>query len=139
MLDTRFSVSIQMMMSIAYATQKDELTNSEYLAVALKTNPTFVRKLVGKLVENNLVSSFRGKGGGIKLARPANQITLYEIYLASTCEKKIINIHKKPVIKECVVSSCVGGVLDEISSGLEDKIEDYLGSKKLSSLMKKVK
>lgn len=139
MLDTRFSVSIQIMMSTAFYSQKNELTNSDYLAQALQTNPTFIRKLVGRLVEKNLIQSFRGKGGGIKLARPANQITLYEIYLASMCDKKVINIHTKPIHKECSVSNCIGDILIEISMGLENKIEDYLGVKKLSELMKKVK
>lgn len=138
MLDTRFSVSIQIMMSVAHYSNKGELTNSDYLANALDTNPTFIRKLVSKLVDAQLIESFRGKGGGIKLAKTPNNITLYEIYSASTCEKKIINIHNKPIKKECSISTCIGGVLDEILCGVEDKIEEFLGAKKLSDLMKKV-
>lgn len=138
MLDTRFSVSIQIMMSTAFYSQKNELTNSDYLAESLKTNPTFIRKLVGKLVEKNLIQSFRGKGGGIKLAKPANEISLYDIYLASTCDKKVINIHNKPINTACNVSLCIGDVLSDVCQGLEEKIEEHLSSRKLSDMMKKV-
>ena len=67
MVDTRFSVSVQIMVTLAY--HSDELMNSDLLSKVLKTNPTFVRKLVSKLVEAKLVDSFRGKGGELKLPK----------------------------------------------------------------------
>ncbi len=99
MVDTRFSVSIQIMMALAYCGE-DELSSSETLAKSLKTNPTFIRKLVSGLVEHELVQSYRGKGGGIKLAKSPDKISLNDIYLASTGEKRLISIHKKPEFPE---------------------------------------
>jgi Rrf2 family protein len=40
---------------------------------------TFLRKLVTKLARAGMVTSFRGNGGGIALARPAQEITLLDI------------------------------------------------------------
>jgi Rrf2 family transcriptional regulator, iron-sulfur cluster assembly transcription factor len=40
---------------------------------------TFLRKLVTKLGRARMVTSFRGNGGGIALARPAQEITLLDI------------------------------------------------------------
>lgn len=137
MVDTRFSVSVQIMMSLAF--HKDELINSEYLASVLHTNPTFVRKLVTRLVEANLVASFRGKGGGIRLARNPDKISLKDIYLASIEDKPLMSVHNKPVIKACSVSNCIGDVLDEIVSGIEDSTKKFLSNKTLCDLMKKVK
>lgn len=137
MVDTRFSVSVQIMMTLAL--HSDELLNSEMLAKVLKTNATFVRKLVSNLVEAGLVESFRGKGGGIKIARTPSDINLSEIYAAATEQKKLISLHKKPTVKACAVSCCIENVMDEISTGIERSTETYLAKKTLSDLLKKVK
>jgi Rrf2 family protein len=136
MIDTRFSVSVQIMMTLAY--HSDELVNSELLASVLKTNATFVRKLVSRLVEARLVESFRGKGGGIKLAKSPQAITLKDIYLAATHEKPLVNVHKKPVYQECSVSCCIEEVLTEVVTGIEQSTLTYLSRKNLSDLMQKV-
>lgn len=137
MVDTRFSVSVQIMLTLAF-TEK-ELLNSDYLAKVLKTNPTFIRKLVSELVEAKLVDSFRGKGGGIKIAKNPAEISLNDIYTASTGEKTLISLHKKPTIKACPVSCCIDGVLDEIVTGIEHSTQSFLAKKTLADLLKKVK
>ncbi len=136
MIDTRFSVSIQIMMTVAH--HKDELVTSELLANALDTNPTFVRKMVSRLVEADLLNSYRGKGGGIELARKPNQISLNDIYIASTNEKKLINVHNKPIVKTCEVSCCIKSVLNNLVDGIETSTQSYLAKKTLHDLMKQV-
>ena len=42
----------------------------------------FVRRLVGLLVKEGLVSSSRGSGGGVRLARPAQEISLLDVVQA---------------------------------------------------------
>lgn len=137
MEDTRFSVSIQIMMTLG--NHPKELISSEYLSKALNTNPAFIRKLVSKLVNAGLIDSFRGKSGGIKMAKAPSAISLKEIYLASIEDKKLISVHKKPVLKHCPVSCCIDNVLKDISEGIEDSTTAYLSKKSLSDLMKKVK
>lgn len=137
MVDTRFSLSVHVMMTLAY--NKDELVNSEYLAGVLKTNPTFVRKIVSRLVEAELVESFRGKGGGIRIARAPSDISLSEIYCAAVEEKCLVSTHKKPVMKSCPVSCCMEDILDDIVNGIEDTTKTYLSRMHLSDLLRKVK
>lgn len=137
MVDTRFSVSVQIMMTLAH--HQDELMNSDFLAKALKTNPTFIRKLVSKLVAAQLIESFRGKGGGIKMAKEPSEISLRDIYVASTEEKTLISVHNKPVTKTCQVSCCINEVLGDIVEGIESSTKSYLAKKYLSDLMREVK
>lgn len=136
MVDTRFSVSIQIMMTLAW--HKDELLNSEMLAGVLKTNATFIRKLVSNLVAAGLVESFRGKGGGIKIGKSPDKITLKEIYIASTEEKTLITCHNKPTIKACAVSCSVQEILGDVIEGIETSTKSYLSKKTLQDLMKNV-
>lgn len=136
MIDTRFSVSIQIMMTVAH--HKNEMVTSELLACALDTNPTFIRKIVSTLVEAGLLNSYRGKGGGIELAKKTGEISLSDIYLAATHDKKLINVHNKPVIKTCDVSCCIKTVLNDLVEGIEKSTQTYLSKKTLQDLMKKV-
>lgn len=136
MIDTRFSVSVQIMMTVAI--HQDEMVNSELLATVLKTNPTFIRKIVSRLVEAELLNSFRGKGGGIQLARRPQEINLKDIYVAATNEKRLVNIHCKPVVKNCKVSCNIEQVLEEIVCGIESATQSYLAKKTLHDLMKKI-
>lgn len=137
MVDTRFSLSVHVMMTLAY--HKDELVNSEFLAGVLKTNPTFVRKIVSRLVEAGLIESFRGKGGGIRIAKSPSDISLSCIYAAAVEEKCLVSTHKKPVLKSCPVSCCMDDILDDIVDGIEDSTKNYLSRLHLADLLKKVK
>lgn len=136
MEDTRFSVSIQILMTLAHDCH--DLVTSEKLADILKTNPTFIRKLVASLVNFGLVESIRGQSGGFRLNRSPKEISLKDVYLASTHEKKIITVHKKPTTKSCPVSCCIEKVVSRVSDDVEKLTQDYLSRKKLSDLMKEV-
>ncbi len=137
MVDTRFSVSIQIMVTLAY--NPEELTNSEYLANVLKTNPTFIRKLVSRLVEAELIDSFRGKNGGIKIAKSPKDISLKDIYIASANEKTLLATHKKPVARACVVSCAMDSIFCEVVQGIEESTQSYLAKKYLSDLLKTIR
>lgn len=39
----------------------------------------FVRQFIKKLVDSGILSTMRGKGGGIQLAKPASEITLLDV------------------------------------------------------------
>lgn len=136
MVDTRFPVSVQIMLSLAY--HRGELQNSEELALVLKTNATFVRKLVSRLVEAGLVESYRGKGGGIKLARAPKDISLKDIYIASLEEKTLVCTPKKPVTRACPVSCSMSEILCDIIGGIESTTKTYLAKMTLHDLLKRV-
>lgn len=136
MVDTRFTVSLQIMTTLAV--HGDELSNSQNLAATLKTNPTFVRKLTARLAEAGLIQSFRGKNGGIKLARAPKDITLDEIYCVATSEKRVLSCPNKPVTKACKVSCAMSTIFEELNCGLEKTIKAYLTKKRLSDIVKAV-
>lgn len=49
---------------------------SDQLATCLSTNPVVVRRTMASLREQGLVTSEKGHGGGWRLARPLDQVTL---------------------------------------------------------------
>lgn len=136
MVDTRFPVSVHIMVSLAY--HRDELLDSAQLARVLKTNPTFVRKLLSRLVEAGLVTSVRGKGGGFRLTRDAASVTLRDVYLAATEGRALVRTPQKPAFKPCPVSCSMSDILDHLVEGIEDATCTYLARIRLSDLLAKV-
>ena len=137
MVDTRFSVSLQIMVTLA-AHESDGLCNSQDLAKVLKTNPTFVRKLTARLVEGGLIASFRGKNGGIRLARTPKEIGLDEIYCVSMSEQPLLKTANKPVTKACKVSCAMNRIFCDVSSGIENATKSYLAKRNLSDILRKI-
>ena len=135
MVDQRFSVSVHIMTSLAY--EKGDLMTSEALAKSVRTNATVVRRLVSKLVDAGLLDSFKGKAGGVKLSKPAREITLKDIYVAAS-GKPLLNTPDKEPNKQCNVSCAMNKLLDDVCDGLEKSSMSYLSGIKLSDLASKV-
>lgn len=135
MVDQRFSVSVHIMTSLAF--HKGELMTSEELASSIRTNPTVVRRLIAKLVEAGLLESFKGKTGGVRLARSAKDISLKDIY-AAVLEKKLIANREKEPHKPCPVSCAMGKLMHDIIEGIEDNSLKYMSNIRLSELSGRV-
>jgi hypothetical protein len=82
MLDYRFPTALQMVLSVAMAEQLGERSTSAILAYGLEANPSFIRKLMVPLTRDGIIVSTLGRNGSIHLGRPAEEITLRDIYLS---------------------------------------------------------
>ena len=133
MLDTRFPVSVHLMALLAY--EPETQRTSADLASSLKTNPAFVRKLVSPLVDAGLIESSRGKGGGLRLGKPPEAISLQAIYLASVQDKQLVCLPQKRPKASCPVSCSMGNVLGGIVEGVEQATLGYLASRSLADVL----
>ena len=81
MTDVRFPTALQIMLSLALAHEEGvPMRTSSQLAVGVGSVASLVRKLLAQLAKDGLVTGVAGRSGGVRLARPASQITLAEIY-----------------------------------------------------------
>lgn len=96
MLDYRFPTALQMVLSVAMAEQMGERSTSAILAYGLEANPSFIRKLMVPLTRDGIIVS--------TLGRPADKITLRDIYL-SVIEDKKLWASRPDVPARCVVSA----------------------------------
>src|SRR5437867_10727690 len=78
MTNSRFAVAVHVLTLMAWA--DEEPLKSEQVAESVNTNPVVIRRMLCELAEAKLVVSQTGAMGGSKLARPAHQITLLDIY-----------------------------------------------------------
>ena len=131
MIDVRFPTALQIMLSLALAEQQlvPHLTSSQ-LAESLGANPSFVRKLLVPLVQSKLVRSQMGKAGGVRLARPAADITLRDIYRAVVADTRIW-APRTGIPHRCLVSSNVQGYFEELIDDAQEAILSMLGQRTL--------
>lgn len=76
---TNFIVAIK---SLALLAKADELVSSNTLTEKLGIESSFIRKVLSKLIQENMVEGFGGRYGGYRLLINPEETTLYDIYVA---------------------------------------------------------
>ena len=95
--------------------------NSAKLADGLAANPTLVRRLLALLVDRGMLLSQRGRVGGVRLGRPADQITLRDIYESVTAGKKMWS-GRNNLSQHCVI----GANFEEFFAGLVEEADEAM-------------
>jgi Rrf2 family protein len=133
--NTRFAVAIHAMGMLAFG---DELNvTSDDIAKSIRTNPVVVRRLLAQLTRRGLVAVKQGAGGGARLTRPPQQITLSDIYLALG-EGPLFQVPLLGETHECAVGRSVGPVLTGILVRAERGLLAELQAVALSDVIGKV-
>ncbi len=135
MVNQQFATAVHIL--TALACNKKELMNSDSLATSVNTNPVVIRRLLSLLTKAKLVTTVRGKSGGVKLAKDPVQITLKDIYIALSPAEAIAPRDKTPH-KECAVSCAMHSIMTTVADGTQKATLKFLDTQKLSDLSKKV-
>ncbi len=77
MASGKFAMAVH---ALAVLAQDAEGYPSEYLAGSVNTHAVFLRRVLRRLAEGGLIQAREGRGGGYRLARPAGEVTLAEVY-----------------------------------------------------------
>ncbi|MEL6305203.1 MAG: Rrf2 family transcriptional regulator, partial [Bacteroidota bacterium] len=101
------------------AKYSDEWISSTHLARSVNINPALIRKELTVLKAHNLIVSKEGKYGGVKLAKPANEILLAEIFKIIKGKKHILEFSKNEGNKNCPVGSQIKTKLDELYEDMD--------------------
>ncbi|KGR84837.1 Rrf2 family transcriptional regulator [Lysinibacillus odysseyi] len=74
-----FHVALRTLTMLAVS---EELVKSHHIAENLGEDPTYIRKIVARLVKNGMVSAIGGRYGGYRLQKNANAISVKDVYIA---------------------------------------------------------
>ncbi len=100
--NSRFTVAVHTLTLLAQ--QRDEPLTSEYIAESVSTNPVVIRRILGTLRGAGLVTSQGGNGGGWRLAREGEAITLRDVYRAVEDESEpLFSMHSREPNPRCPV------------------------------------
>ena len=68
--------------AMAIVSHSDEAVSVTHLAQSLQVSQAHLSKVCQRLVKTGLLSGQRGPKGGLSLAKPSHEISLYDIYIA---------------------------------------------------------
>lgn len=97
---------------------KDGDLSSAAIANSIESNPSLVRRMMSRLNKAGLLTSQPGVVAP-KLGRPADQITLLDVYHAIEDNQNLLHVDEKTNPK-CIV----GGNIQETLTGIYQKIQD---------------
>lgn len=86
---------------------------SDEVAASVNTNPVILRRSLGDLRRAGLVTVRRGTGAGFALARPAEEISMYDVWMAVAAEPLLALHHSEPNL-ECPVGRGIRPVLTDV-------------------------
>jgi Rrf2 family protein len=119
------SIGIHGMVLIA---KSPETLNVLRIAEATGASRHHVAKVMQRLVKDNFLSSNRGPTGGFYLKKPADEISLLDIFETIDGKIEITECPMENLI--CPMDKCLmGGVINTMT----EQIKTYLGSQKLSA------
>ncbi len=113
--DSRLSGVLHVLLHMAEA---DSPMTSEALARMMKTNPVVIRRVLAGLRQRQLVCSEKGHGGGWKLCRRLDSISLYDIYQALD-EPSLLALGNRTESPGCLVEAAVNQALNQAFSDAE--------------------
>ena len=108
-ISTRFTMAVHVLAAVGHF--EGQRATSTFLAKSVNANPVVIRRLMGQLKEAGLIAVEMGLGGAT-LARPADEITLLDIYRAvESTEEHLFHFHEDPN-PACPVGRNIHAVLD---------------------------
>jgi Rrf2 family protein len=137
-INQRFAVAVHVLALARVAKEEAAGTaiTSERLAESVGAHPVHVRRVLGTLREAGLVTSQPGPGGGWKLTRAPEEITLADIYRAVEPEHLFaFPVHPQGQSVDCPVGQCLPTVLTTCFREAEAALEARLAQVTMADLI----
>ncbi len=121
---SRYTVAIHILTLLAY--MNNERLTSDFIAGSVNTNPVVIRRLLSSLLKAGFVSSQGGPGGGWKLLRSPEAISLKDVYRTVESDS-LFSMHNKEPNPLCPVGRTMQKILinhfKEAQHALEQDLE----------------
>jgi len=111
-----------------------ESVRVEELADRQKLSPTYLSKILTKLVKANLIESTPGVKGGYRLLKSAEECTFLDVIKATEGDDSLLNCtmsHDQSWNKTCLI--------EKTMSEVEDRMKEELDKKTIGSVVKEAK
>lgn len=137
-MNSRFAVAAHIMTVVA--TSDGQPVSSDFIAGSVNTNPSLIRRLLGMLTKAGLTTTQLGAGGGALLAKPADTITLRDVYRAVD-DGELFAVHREPPNIRCPVGRHIQAMLetrfDAATLALEHELERTTVGDLLSEVLRR--
>ncbi|HLL49725.1 MAG TPA: Rrf2 family transcriptional regulator [Thermomicrobiales bacterium] len=110
---------------------------SSFLAGSVNIHATCLRKVMAPLARAGLVRACQGREGGYRLARPAAEMSLAEIYEAVVSEP-LLRPNPAAVNPRCPISVAMGPALAAIAADAEARFQEALARRSLADVANQI-
>ena len=118
-ITSKFTVAVHILTCIEIFGKERRVT-SDFLSGSTGVNAVIIRNVLGKLREAGIVETRQGSGGA-NLARPLNEITLYDVYN----DEGLFHFHENPNA-DCPVGRNIHKVMDGRLGAAQQALENEL-------------
>lgn len=122
-MNGEFNAAVHALVCLSH---KGSQLSSEALAANICTNPARVRKIMAKLKSAGIVTSKEGPEGGYSPRKAAGEITLALVAQAVGAQFVSSGWHSGDMDMNCLISSGMAGVLDDIYGQLNALCQDRM-------------
>ena len=129
----RFAIATH---ALAVLAVHEEGFSSDQMAHSIHTNPAFLRRVMASLCHAGLVQAREGRGGGYTLARPADRITLSEIYEAVEPEGAIAPSPCTPDAR-CRIGAGIKTAFEEVAKCANDGLLRGLATRTVADIARR--
>ena len=134
-MNSRFAVAVHILTLIASA--EGAPVTSEHIAASVNTNPSLIRRLLSQLARAGLTGAQLGSGGGALLARPADRITLRDVYRA-VADGEVFGLHREQPNVACPVGRNIQLLLEARFEAATRALEAELERTTIADALKEV-
>jgi Rrf2 family protein len=131
--NTQFAIGVHCLTLLAGAGNAP--VTSENIAGSVNTNPVFIRRVLGQLQRAGLVESQPGMGGGWRLRRDAEAVTLLEVFRAVE-DGQLVALHHRPPNPACPVGRTIEHTLRGYFGEAERAFEQVLAGQTVAEVLR---
>ena len=138
-ITSKFTIAVHTITALDYFRDMDRV-NSEFLAGSIGVNPVIVRNVLSQLRRAGIVYTRRGSSGAT-LARPLEEITLYDLYRAVGSvdeEEGLFHFHEQPNAA-CPVGRNIHKVMDARLAAVQQTMENELKKMTMADVVSEIR
>lgn len=133
--NSNLTVAVHILTLLSLA--EDPLSSS-YIAGSVNTNPVTIRQMIGLLRDAGLVETLPGSTGGAVLRKPADSITLADVYQITKHDLPF-GLHPNQPNPQCLVGRNIQNVLIDHFEETDRLIVEKLSRTSIQDILDRVK
>ena len=138
-ITSRFTIAVHIIACIDYFGGDEKRVTSEFMSLSTNVNPVIIRTVLSQLKSAGIITARQGSGGA-NLAKPLEEISLYDVYKAVDCvsEDGLFHFHENPNT-DCPVGKNIHYAMDERLTKAQNAMEQELKNINLKEVVEDVK
>jgi Rrf2 family protein len=132
--NSQFAIAIHVLTLMALHHKEPDPVTSELMASSVNTHPVFIRRVLGQLSRAGLVASQPGVGGGWRLRRDPDHISLLDVYRAVAVEH-LLGLHHNTPNPKCLIGRNIQRTLTSSFAQAEQAFEQTLAHQTIAQML----